>query len=73
MKPLDRAIKAAGGRAEFAKRLGLTRPATYHWRQVPEKYVLLVEKITSIPRHELRPDLYRGYNKAVIDLRHGDA
>ena len=60
MKPLDRAIEAAGGRKKLAEHLGLTRPATYYWDEIPMRYLLRIEKLTGIPRQELRPDLYRG-------------
>lgn len=60
MKPIDRAIQAAGGRTELAEKLGVTRQATYHWDEIPSKFLIAIERLTGIPRQELRPDLYRG-------------
>lgn len=30
------------------------------WKKVPAEQVVEVERITGLPREELRPDLYRG-------------
>ena len=45
--------------AEVAHSLGLTRAAVVKWPQVPAERVVEVERITGIPREQLRPDLYR--------------
>lgn len=43
----------------IADACGVTREAVWQWQeQIPAKRVLDVEKITGIPRHKLRPDLY---------------
>jgi DNA-binding transcriptional regulator YdaS (Cro superfamily) len=42
----------------IAEQLKIARQAPYAWKKVPSLRVLDVEKITGIPRHELRPDLY---------------
>lgn len=55
---LERALDRAGGVAKLAEALGITSQAISQWRQVPHERVLAVEKITGIPRYELRPDLY---------------
>ena len=45
--------------AKIMRGLGLTsRSAISQWVRVPPERVLEVEKITGIPCHELRPDLY---------------
>jgi DNA-binding transcriptional regulator YdaS (Cro superfamily) len=46
-----------GLRAKIARELGVTRPAILKWRQVPAERLPEVERITGIPRHELRPDI----------------
>lgn len=56
--PLRRAIKSAGGLAGLARPLGITEQAVSQWDEVPPLRVLAVEKISGVPRHELRPDLY---------------
>jgi DNA-binding transcriptional regulator YdaS (Cro superfamily) len=47
-----------GLRFRLSRELGITHGAISQWRQVPAGRVLDVERITKIPRHELRPDLY---------------
>lgn len=46
--------------AELAQRLGVRPPALCKWerKRVPAERVLEVERITGVPRQELRPDLY---------------
>lgn len=55
----EQAKKAAGGPSKLAEALGdLSSQAVSQWKRVPAERVIAVEKITGIPRHELRPDLY---------------
>lgn len=56
--PLKRAIEAVGGLAGLAKPLGISEQAISQWDEVPPLRVLAVERVSGIPRHELRPDLY---------------
>jgi DNA-binding transcriptional regulator YdaS (Cro superfamily) len=44
--------------AKIAGELGITRAAVAMWRRVPAERVAAVERITEIPKHELRPDLF---------------
>jgi DNA-binding transcriptional regulator YdaS (Cro superfamily) len=55
---LERAIKAAGTSASLARHLAVTPQALSQWEKVPPLRVLDVERLTNIPRHELRPDIY---------------
>lgn len=47
-----------GFRLRLARKLGITHGAVYQWDKVPAERVLDVERLTGIPRHELRPDIY---------------
>lgn len=52
-------VRAAGGPRKLAARLGLKSHSTVvEWRRVPPAHVLVVEGITGIPRHVLRPDIF---------------
>lgn len=63
---LERAAKAVAlkpegsGFAELANRLGLSRQAVYKWLEagVPVERCGEIERLTGVPRHELRPDIF---------------
>jgi len=57
-KIVSRAIEAAGGAAKLARELGITTQAISQWRRVPVDRVSEVERVTGIPREELRPDVF---------------
>ena len=42
----------------IAAELGIERGAVAMWKQIPPARVPDVERITGIPRHQLRPDLW---------------
>lgn len=54
----QKAIRAVGKAAELASQLGIKPQAISGWKRIPPLRVLDVERITGVPRHELRPDLY---------------
>lgn len=56
--PLGKAIIAAGTASELARRLGITVQSIQQWKQIPAKRVIEIERVTGVPRKELRPDLY---------------
>ena len=56
---LEQAVKAAGGYTALGRKLGITGEAIMQWREVPSRRVLIVERMTSVPKELLRPDLYR--------------
>lgn len=47
-----------GVRMEIARALEMSPSAIWQWEKVPAECVHTVERITGIPRSELRPDLY---------------
>jgi TorA maturation chaperone TorD len=55
---LTRAIDAAGGVAQLARRIGIAQPSVSNWSRVPAERVIAVEAVTGVSRKELRPDLY---------------
>lgn len=55
---LERAIDAAGGVAQLARKIGISQPSVSSWNQVPAQRVIAVEAATGVSRNELRPDLY---------------
>jgi len=56
---LEKAIRAAGGTSELARRIGISQPSVSNWSRVPAERVLSVEAATGVARDILRPDLYR--------------
>lgn len=61
ISPLESYRRAAGGSLEAVGRLlGVNRSTVLRWERgrIPAERVLDVERVTGIPRHELRPDLY---------------
>ncbi|HXJ59411.1 MAG TPA: Cro/CI family transcriptional regulator [Verrucomicrobiae bacterium] len=54
---LDTVRERISGKA-IAKALNTTPQAISQWNRVPVLRVLDVERITGVPRHELRPDIY---------------
>jgi DNA-binding transcriptional regulator YdaS (Cro superfamily) len=56
---LKKAIAAAGNKNRLAKLLKIQRQAITKWKRVPLARVLEVEKVTGVPREQLRPEFYR--------------
>jgi DNA-binding transcriptional regulator YdaS (Cro superfamily) len=54
----DRAIEAAGGVAQLARKIGIAQPTVSNWNRVPEQRVIAGEAATGVSRKFLRPDLY---------------
>lgn len=55
---LKRALEAAGTGEKLAADLGITPQAISQWDKIPLNRVFEVERITGVPRHELRPDFF---------------
>jgi len=64
---LDRAIGAAGGVGELARKIGISQPSVSNWNKVPAQRVIAVEAATGVPRNDLRPDLYGEQTAAPVD------
>lgn len=56
---LQKAVAAKGTVAELARSLGITRAAIAQWDKIPAERVVEIERVTGVPREELRPDLFR--------------
>jgi len=57
--PLERAKEAVGGNTALAKAMkGITPQAISQWEQIPLTRVFEIERVTGIPREELRPDFF---------------
>jgi len=58
---IARAGRAAGSQSAFGRLLGKRQSTIQGWLKagrVSPEYVIPVERVTGISRHELRPDLY---------------
>jgi DNA-binding transcriptional regulator YdaS (Cro superfamily) len=57
--PIAIAVKRVGSVAALAALAGVTPQAISQWRnRVPAERVLLIESLTGISRHVLRPDVF---------------
>lgn len=62
--PIQEAISVCGSQVKLAKLCGVAQPTIFKWLKkgfVPPRKVLIVEKITGIPRYKLNPDIYPRY------------
>lgn len=55
---LRAAIANAGGVMKLSRLIGITHVAISNWTRVPPYRVPAVSRVTGVPRHKLRPDLY---------------
>jgi TorA maturation chaperone TorD len=62
---LQKAISAAGGVTELARRVGISQPSVSNWSRIPAERVLTVEALTGVDRAILRPDLYDENNQTT--------
>ena len=51
-------IKAAGGTLKVAQVIHRHPSAVSKWKRIPPVHVRILEKLTGIPREELRPDIF---------------
>lgn len=45
--------------AEIAQAINRTHAAVGKWQQVPAQHVATVSRLTGVPPHELRPDVFQ--------------
>jgi len=57
-KVIAAAIKAAGGLRALARKLGIRHEAIEKWKCIPVERLQAVAKVTGLPQHVLRPDLF---------------
>lgn len=55
---VEQGAQKVGGVTKLADALGIKRPSFYSWKQVPAERVLDFERVTGIPRSDIRPDIY---------------
>ncbi|KQZ81900.1 hypothetical protein ASD64_09095 [Mesorhizobium sp. Root157] len=56
---VQKGAEIVGGLGKLADGLGIKHQAFYSWKKkVPAERVLDFERLTGIPRHDIRPDLY---------------
>lgn len=57
---IQRAILVVGGQAALAELLGVKQPAIsyYLYKRCPAEKAIQIEKLTGVPREEIRPDLF---------------
>ena len=66
---LEKIIEAAGGEASLAKSMNLVPGAVYNWlsrNKVPASRAHELSKISGVPLHEIRPDLWLAPDEAEI-------
>lgn len=62
---LEKAAEKAGGLTKLAAHLKVRHQSLYSWTRVPAERALEIEKLTGIPRHEMRPDLWPAPERAA--------
>ena len=57
---LQKAINLVGNQSELARKLQVSPQRVQKWtkNRLPAEWVIPVESITGVKRHELRPDIY---------------
>ncbi|PYD77771.1 hypothetical protein CFR80_17425 [Komagataeibacter oboediens] len=53
-------LRRVGGPSVLARALRLRHSTPILWREIPPHHCPTIEALFSIPREELRPDLFRG-------------
>ena len=64
---IQAAAERVGGIKPLAAKLGITPQAIYQWTEIPLDRVADIERISSIPRSQLRPDIFQNSIVPGID------
>lgn len=72
MSGLSKAIKQAGGQAQLAREIGLSRSSVNRWihkfnGRVPPEHLIHIYHFTGVTPHELRPDLHPTPTSGIPD------
>ena len=59
----------AGGNRHLARHFGISSPAVAQWKICPPERVLEIERLSGMPRYELRPDVFGEF---ATDVAGGD-
>lgn len=65
MRGLLEAIDKAGGVRALARQLGIAHQSIASWDKVPAERVVVIWRLTGVPRQRLRPDLYEGMRESA--------
>lgn len=55
---VTKAAENAGGIVRLADLLNMKHQSFYSWERVPAERVLAIARISGVPCHRIRPDLY---------------
>jgi DNA-binding transcriptional regulator YdaS (Cro superfamily) len=58
---IHKAVGIAGGQTNLARAVGVSQPRVWNWlnkNMISPEFVIPVEKLTGVSRHDLRPDIY---------------
>lgn len=58
MRTIKDIIEYASDTSIVAKAIQQNHQTIYYWKRVPAIHVRTIEKLTGIPREELRPDIF---------------
>ncbi|HKY86599.1 MAG TPA: DUF29 family protein [Pseudorhodoplanes sp.] len=67
---IQKAAERVGGIKPLATKLGITPQAIYQWTEVPLDRAADIERISGIPRSQLRPDVFQ--NSIVPGIDNGE-
>lgn len=65
IEPVKIAAEKVGGVVALARRLGIKHPSLHSWRRVPAEHCLIIEELSGVSRHDLRPDVYGSSKEAA--------